>query len=173
MSRTKKEITEDWKKKNREKWESQDPFFIIKEKKCSLCKEIKASNEFAKNISELTGLQAWCNKCRHEKHVKDPRKQMLVNAKSRAKLHKLDFNLSLKDIIIPKICPVLGIPIEVTKGQTYNSPSLDRLIPSKGYVKNNVQVISWRANDLKKNATIEELEKVLQYLKEIYENKAY
>ena len=42
---------------------------------------------------------------------------------------------------------------------------IDRIDSSKGYVKGNVRVISKRANTLKNNATIEELELVLKDLK--------
>ncbi|NBY58578.1 MAG: hypothetical protein EBQ52_00100 [Synechococcaceae bacterium LLD_019] len=37
-----------------------------------------------------------------------------------------------------------------------DSPSLDKFIPEKGYVKGNIQVVSWRANWLKNNGTVEE-----------------
>ena len=35
-----------------------------------------------------------------------------------------------------------------------------------GYVLGNVYVISWRANRLKSSATIDELEKIIGYIKE-------
>jgi len=38
-----------------------------------------------------------------------------------------------------------------------NSPSLDRIDNSKGYVKGNVIVVSWRYNSLKKDGTPAEL----------------
>ena len=44
-------------------------------------------------------------------------------------------------------------------------PSLDRIDGAKGYVKGNVRVISHRANMLKNDATIEELELVLKDLR--------
>lgn len=47
-------------------------------------------------------------------------------------------------------------------------PSLDRINPDRGYVPGNVQVISFRANTLKNNATREELAKVLAYMKRIF-----
>jgi hypothetical protein len=45
-----------------------------------------------------------------------------------------------------------------------NSPSLDRIVPEKGYVAGNIRVISQRANRIKSNATVEELRAVLKDL---------
>lgn len=95
---------------------------------------------------------------------------MFWSAKSRAKKKGLPFNLERNDIIIPETCPVLPwitltlAPREETRLTT--SPSLDRIKPELGYVKGNVRVISGRANMLKNNATVQELEAVLRDLKE-------
>ena len=80
--------------------------------------------------------------------------RMLTRAKSRAKQNNIPFNLELTDIIIPETCPLLGILIEIQpkKGYHPNSPSLDKIIPEKGYIKGNVWVISNRANTLKNDA---------------------
>jgi hypothetical protein len=77
------------------------------------------------------------------------------------------FDLRVEDISIPEICPVLGIPIAVgnSNGPSPNSPSLDRFIPELGYVRENVRVISWRANRLKSDATLEEIESVARYMR--------
>lgn len=77
-------------------------------------------------------------------------------AKSRATKVGREFNIDLADVVVPEVCPVLGINME--------SPSLDRIDSSKGYVKGNVRVISMRANMLKSNATIKELTLVLKDL---------
>ena len=82
---------------------------------------------------------------------------MWNSAKSRATEKGREFNIKLSDIVIPDLCPVLGVPMD--------RPSLDRIDSSKGYAKGNVRVISHRANMLKNNATIEELELVLKDLK--------
>lgn len=47
--------------------------------------------------------------------------------------------------------------------QEDGSPSLDRLDCRKGYVRGNVEVISWKANRIKSNATVMELMKVATY----------
>lgn len=95
-----------------------------------------------------------------------PEKYLLQSAKSRAKKRGWDFDLEESDLIIPEVCPVLGIPITLRYGgDKDSSPSLDRIDSNKGYVKGNVQVISWRANNLKSNGTLEEFIKLVEFLK--------
>jgi len=68
------------------------------------------------------------------------------------------FNLEYSDVIIPKKCPILEIPIfKGNERHVANSPSLDRLVPELGYVKGNVRVISYKANTMKSDASIEEI----------------
>ncbi len=95
--------------------------------------------------------------------------KFLYNAcKYRAKERGIDFNLDLDDVIIPKICPILKIPLIVGEGNAIpNSPSIDRIDPSKGYIKGNIQVISYKANTMKSNATEEDL---LLFASWIFEN---
>lgn len=84
----------------------------------------------------------------------------------RSKALDLPFDLNPADIIIPPVCPALGIPLisSVGTGQRNdNTPSVDRIVPSKGYVKGNILVISLRANRIKNNATLEELVKIAEY----------
>lgn len=98
-------------------------------------------------------------------------KDILTRVKFRAKKLGIPFNLEVTDITVPSTCPVLGIEIFCVsrnrKGGGPNSPSLDRIEPHKGYTKGNVRVISNRANTLKLNASVEELELVLADLKRI------
>lgn len=111
--------------------------------------------------------KAWLQKKRQE----DPCRFIYYSAKRRAKVDNIPFDLVKQDIydIYPSdgMCPMLGIKltpnISVTKE---NSPSLDRLIPERGYVKGNVIVISHKANRIKSNATLDELEKVVKFLQE-------
>ena len=53
-----------------------------------------------------------------------------------------------------------------------NSPTLDKFYPSNGYVKGNIQIISWRANSLKKDGSPEEWIKIAKWCqKEDIKNK--
>lgn len=93
---------------------------------------------------------------------------LLTQARVRAKQKGLGCNLELADIVVPPRCPVLGLPLVVANGKcAANSPSLDRIDPHRGYVKGNVVVISFRANTIKNDATIEELASVLEWLRRI------
>jgi len=88
----------------------------------------------------------------------------------RAKKRGVPFDLTVEDIVIPSHCPCLNIPLKKGIGErTDNSPSIDCIIPELGYVKTNVQVISWRANHLKSDGTREELRKVADFYNSIGE----
>lgn len=102
------------------------------------------------------------------KYYKDLIRTMLSNAKGRATRQNIPFTISQDDITIPDMCPVLGIPLMWMVGMgrmNDNSPSLDKIVPELGYVPGNVCVISWRANRLKSDATLADLEAVCDYIK--------
>lgn len=73
-------------------------------------------------------------------------------------------------------CPVFGIYLidgSKIKGcyRPDNLAELDRLVPSKGYVKGNVRWISRRANRIKSDASIDEIKKILKYMEEQIERQ--
>jgi hypothetical protein len=119
-----------------------------KSRNCKKCEDqyrranMQKINEYAKN---------------HKK--KNIEKSLLYSARSRARQNGLQINICFEDIIIPEYCPVLGIKISIG-GNKDNSPSLDKILPHLRYVKENVRVISWRANWLKNNSTAKEIEKL-------------
>lgn len=86
-------------------------------------------------------------------------------SKKRAKSDGIEFTLSPDDIVVPTHCPVMGCELRFEKGISDHQPSLDRVDNSLGYVPGNVRVISWRANYLKKNLTLEQMELMLAYMK--------
>jgi hypothetical protein len=93
-----------------------------------------------------------------------PKVHMLVRARSRAKAKGVPFDVSVGDITIPKRCPVLNLPLRVSDGYADDqSPELDRVVPSRGYVRGNVVVVSRRANRIKNDATVKELQQVASF----------
>lgn len=92
--------------------------------------------------------------------------KMLGAAKKRAQKKSLDFNLVIEDIKIPRYCPILGIPLYTSKLNADYSPSIDRIDNEKGYIKNNIQIISTRANRIKNDSSFEEIEKLYLFLRE-------
>lgn len=121
----------------------------------ALAQELKQIDELLRNQSNT--------------HSRDNYKQdwvfhALMAAKARAKKLGLEFNITEKDVILPDYCPILGLKLEVAnKHRTDSSPSLDRVDNTKGYIKGNIHIISWRANKIKSNATLEELMKIAEY----------
>jgi hypothetical protein len=98
----------------------------------------------------------------------NPIKYLVIGARSRANKNGTLFDIEWEDIEKPTHCPVFGCEL-IYNGNVKNHPdsaSLDRIIPSLGYTKGNVRIISRRANTIKNNATIQELKQLLQYMKE-------
>lgn len=91
---------------------------------------------------------------------------MWLRAKHRAEKCGVHFSISVSDIAIPEACPILGIVLIPYGESRDTSPSLDRIIEEKGYTPDNIRVISNRANRIKSDASVEELEKIVRYMKE-------
>jgi hypothetical protein len=92
---------------------------------------------------------------------------MHQRAKQRCKTTGREFDLEVSDIVIPDICPVLGIKLNMNSGKSgayRNSPSLDRVDNSRGYTRDNIQVISQLADAMKCHATNEELHSFAQWI---------
>lgn len=137
----------------------------LEHKGCWQCKNVLPFSSFHKAKWGMFGLNTSCKACRKplsQEHYKtiDPRKSILARSKARAKRLSVDFNLTVDDIVIPKVCPVLGITLEIGAEDTDTSPSIDRIIPELGYLAGNIIIISNKANRIKNNATPEELLKV-------------
>ena len=88
------------------------------------------------------------------KREKDIQYRLWTHSRKSARERELEHTISVEDIHVPEYCPVFKVPMEY-KGPF--TPTLDRIDSSKGYVKGNVQVLSWKANTMKSNATSQEL----------------
>lgn len=92
-------------------------------------------------------------------------KNTLSRLKSRAKLLGLDFALTLADLQnVPAVCPVFGCPLELASG-TPRACSVDRIDNMRGYVSDNIVLLSDRANRLKRDATLSELVQLGEWAK--------
>jgi hypothetical protein len=93
-----------------------------------------------------------------------PESKLLAYTKTSAWQKSLEHNIDRSDLAIPESCPVLGIPLFFTPGKrTSNTPTVDRINSTLGYIKGNVVVVSWRANDLKKDASVDELIRIANF----------
>ena len=146
-------------------------------KVCEECNQSLNLNKFSLiekwNIN--SGTKDFCKKCsktiqQTEKLNRDWKvdaaKLLYKNIKSRCKRIGREFSIELDDIIIPKKCPVFGFDLKREDRETWMcAPSVDRIDSSKGYIKGNITVVSRRANILKRDATVEELEQLFNYYK--------
>ena len=147
---------------------------------CSTCKKHKCPRQFSyfTRGDINSGKKEYCKRCgANERERKrnartwrdDATKSMFDNAKQRAKKSGIPFTITKEDIIIPDVCPALGIKLSTTpesRKKKYAAPSIDRIDNSKGYTKDNTVVVSCRANLLKRDATVNEMVALSKY----YEN---
>lgn len=161
---------------------------------CTTCKQFCFYTEYTKNASAKDGLQHNCKACDNARQRKrriekkddlleysrkyqatrrnnfEYRLQMLLNAsKQRATIKNREHTITLQDIKdkypVDGKCPVFGTPLQFnSSGFRDSSPSIDRIDSNKGYTKENIQIISWKANQIKRNASLEELILLVNYL---------
>tara|TARA_S200002703_G_C3634734_1_gene194943 strand:+ start:48 stop:380 length:333 start_codon:yes stop_codon:yes gene_type:complete len=97
--------------------------------------------------------------------------QLWRQLRESARKRNIPFDLTpsdINDIGIPLTCPVLNIPIYFNRGSPKdNSISFDRIDSTKGYTRDNLVIVSYRANKLKSNATLEEMENLVTFYKEL------
>lgn len=138
--------------------------------KCIICEKDQPKSQYSyndRNLGSKSGYKTTCKKCSRNAKVREMRDRdwkyranevIYMNAKARAKKANIPFDIERKDVIIPDICPVLSIKLfRESKDNWHNAPSIDRIDNTKGYTKDNIMVISRRANILKKDATFDEL----------------
>ena len=89
----------------------------------------------------------------------------LNTVRTRAKKKGRDFNLTLEDMVIPSNCKICGTELKRNKLHAQsNTPSVDRIDNSLGYIKGNVAIICYRCNTIKGNMTIAILANMLAYM---------
>lgn len=114
-------------------------------------------------------------RCKDKDPMEHHLNYVLRGSRNRATRKGLDHDLDAEFIasLYPDTmeCPILKIPIKPFADSKDNSPALDRVDNSKGYTRDNVQVISYRANSLKRDATLDELVALGNWAKKQQEQK--
>ncbi len=84
--------------------------------------------------------------------------------KSNAKRSGIPFELDFATINWPTHCPVLGMELNyLAEGKQENSVSFDRIDPSIGYTNDNTIIVSVRANRIKNDGSIDDLQKIAKF----------
>jgi hypothetical protein len=161
---------------------------------CASCNKFKPARYFAKAPRHINGCSSYCNKCKLEKvndwrarnpdrvhyfghgyRLADFGKHIFLSARKRARVAGIPFDITVDEVRAlveaTPVCPVLGIKLEFPTytrgsigGPRPNSYSIDRRIPALGYITGNVSIMSWRANSLKGDATLDELRKLVAWM---------
>lgn len=98
----------------------------------------------------------------------------LNHIRTRARKKNIPFDITPKYIasIAPTHCPIFGFPLQRhSKASQYNSPSIDRIDPSLGYVEGNVLVVSKLANQIKSNASPSQILQVGEFYRTLFEQR--
>lgn len=161
-------------------------------KRCPRCKVVKKPVEYPVSRVKRFGRDAYCRDCKRKnfseyttkeerlkwgkqsaKRMKNKNpiyyrmRELLMRCRSRAKARGIKFNLTLKHLlsITGTHCPVYGVKFDFDSRIKFmdNAPTLDRFNPKLGYTKNNTEVICWRANRTKFDATPDELRKLSEW----------
>lgn len=90
---------------------------------------------------------------------------MVSAARKRAQRDGIPFDLRFTDFVIPVTCPITQRPFAIASGSPGDdSPTLDKIIPERGYVRGNIAVISHRANRIKSDADLPTIQRLLRWL---------
>lgn len=159
--------------------QNQDRYYLSK---CKYCHDEKLHDTNVKGLRCLECIRELkANKGRNDYKPTPKKKEtyntieniLFMSAQARAKKKKLEFSIEYEDVYIPEICPILGIKINKFLEDTSqsnesraSSPSLDRVDSSKGYIKGNIVVISYRANVVKGQGTAEQHRMIAKWIRE-------
>lgn len=110
------------------------------------------------------GKRACCEEC-YPKHRQSV--NLCANAKLRAEKLKVDFDLDISFVFekLKQVCPRTGLPFVIGVGSNYSNrhpqvPSVDKINPTLGYTKDNVQIVCWWYNCAKQRYSDQEVLKL-------------
>jgi hypothetical protein len=141
-----------------------------RQSECKLCMHNRNTAWKHRHIDRMRPAMTAASK---KSRRRNPKTAMIAAARNRATIKGEDFLIVDEDVVVPEFCPVLGIKLEWPDPDGLmgnygnlmkdNRPSIDRIDNTKGYVPGNIVVVSYRANRLKSDATVEEMRKLADY----------
>ena len=151
----------------------------MKTKRCNKCKnDLPATTEFFHySGAALSRCSSHCKKCREESYYlkRKPKESLsrllterFTDLKTRIKNKRVKYNVPLDfDILYLEelynkqkgLCAISNIPMTYVlyNGHNNTNVSIDRIDSSKGYIKNNIQLVCCIINKMKLNMTLDEL----------------
>ena len=147
-------------------------------KTCNNCQEEKLESEFPARNDRSGRLRPYCRLCaadeqraRYTHHrTNNPFGHRCTRARTRARNLGVPFDLTSEylESIWTGECPVLKQPIKwSTDRRDELAAELDRFDPAKGYTQGNVYWLSRKANRIKNNTSVEILENLLEWMKNV------
>lgn len=155
---------------------------------CPGCLHKKRLTSFYKSTAAVDGASSYCRDCtcrrtaeyrknhpirvsRYQRHwrIQNPIKFMLAQTKTSAKKRGIAFNITEKSLQPFQVlrCPILGMRLIYGGCNGHakpNSASIDRINSSRGYVRGNIAIISYRANLIKNDGSADEHRRIAAYM---------
>lgn len=157
---------------------------------CHDCKQYKSIDCFNKNPdARLRNFRATiCTQCRVKRNKQfeltreDSSKlrkilnARLLGARDRAKKHNLQFDITLDYLLQlweqqSGICALSGINMTCSRfnGRTHTNVSIDRINPTDGYIKGNIQLVCMACNQIKSDMTDFQMYNFCKHIVDHYE----
>lgn len=150
-------------------------------KVCSKCRLEKSKTEFSPRVDRLCGVYSSCKQCKaafrskrhYERRADDPYAYWVIRTrigvKDRANKAGIHFGLTDDDLRVllnesRLQCAYCDKQLDFHTDVTdrWSAPSLDRIVPSRGYVFENVTICCYRCNMIKSEATADELRRLAE-----------
>ena len=126
-------------------------------KRCVVCRETRPLVEYYTYLRNAGGLTHFCKDCGRKRSV-------LYTTEARAKKKGVPFTLTAADLSFPETCPICDeVLVRGEKKGESSAPSVDRIIPSLGYVPENIIIICMRCNIRKSTSSPEDMIRIAEF----------
>ena len=132
--------------------------------------EYGVSKQRMYQVLEKFGLETGIKTRRNKLRGKPPSWYWLNRILVNKGIDKDERDYILENLEKPEKCPVFGTTLNYLGTGNYrtdDSPSIDQIDAGKGYTRDNVQILSWRANRIKNDSTPAELRLLADYMEQL------